>query len=388
MAGSIESESFSPLYEVDHRIDEWNQDPNASFNGLRVAIFGKGQLAETLFKRIHHPENNGHEVVAVVGPIKKDKDKDFDGARKLAQEFKIPNFKFEDLEKDPDIMAKLRDVNADVYVGASMTAFMPENIAGIPELGTWGWHPANVLKDGYRGPDSPQWQIYNGLNKIGMVLHAFGREDEQIVPKKPIAHKRLPLGSRENDPDDAADKGPILAVSYVNRDRTSRTTSDLFRNKLFPEGAVFIHETLDKMAMAKDQGLVFRGQPQVEGAGNYQKKMKLEDVRIDWNSKARHNKNVIEAASYALGAWTLDKDGNKIIMFDPKTIDYLKSVEPGLLSGIKLEKGNAVWIDCQDKPLQIGRMRYVPKDGPRGDITPAGFLANDLGWEDLVTKFT
>lgn len=380
----------APIYEeVDRRIDEWDIEPDLPFTPLRIAIFGKGPFADRLLEAVHNP-GTGHEVVAVIGPAKKAKDKDFDPVRLRAKSLGISDYKFESME-DPEFGKVLAEHNADVFIGASLTAFMPDSIAGMPKLGAWGLHPSKLLADNeqdgdHRGGDAIQWQILNGEGELGLAIHAYGREDDRIIPEQPYARKKpLPIGAKLNDPNDNADKGPILAQSSVARGEV-RTTTEIFPQKVVPAAVELYMNTIYKMAVARDQGLIFRGQPQIEGSGSYDPKMNVNDVRVDVFGNGQQQVNKVEAGSFGLPAWVEDENGNRIGMFDAKA-ESAQSEMPGRYNGLReMEEGiSYALLEVGDGTLMIGRFRKYPKEGPRGDITQSADFARQEGWEPGTT---
>lgn len=384
------SEQAPVEYErVDERIDLWDIEPGLPFTPLRVAIFGKGPFANQLLEAVHNPET-GHQVVAVIGPAKKPKDKDFDPVRLKAKSLGIPDYKFESME-DPNFKEVLEKHGADVFIGASLTAFMPQELAEMPELGAWGLHPSRLLADekqdgDHRGGDAIQWQIYNGEEEIGLSIHAYGKEEDLIVPEQPYMRKKpLPLGSKLDDPNDNADKGPILAQSSVARGDV-RTTTEVFPNKVVPAAVKLYTEVLYRMAVAKDRGLIFSGQPQIKGSGSYQPKMSVNDVRIDVSGNGQQQVNKIEAGSFGLPAWVEDANGDRIGMFDG-IADPGHSETPGRFSGLtEMEEGKSyALLEVGDGVLKVGRFRKYPKDGPRGDILQASQFTQQENWEAGTT---
>lgn len=387
---SIESIPSTTYEYIDGRIDQWDVEPNLPFTPLKIALFGKGPMADQLLEVLHNLES-GHQVVAVIGPAKKKGDKDFDTVRLRAKSLGIPDYKFESME-DPGFRRTLDDLDADVFIGASLTAYMPQELTEMPPLGAWGLHPSRLLADeeqdgDHRGGDAIQWQIYNGEEEIGLSIHAYGRESDLIPPEQPYMRKKsLPLGSKIDDPNDNADKGPILAQSAIARDNV-RTTSEVFPNKVVPEAVKLYTDTLYKMAVAKEQGLVFRGQPQIEGSGSYQPKMEVKDVKIDWEGPGQLQVNKIEAGSFGLPAWGEDTNGDRVGMFDPEFIES-QTETPGRLNQlIELEDGVSYSLfEMKDGLLKIGRLRKFLKDGSRGNITQSSAFAQQEGWEAGKTQ--
>lgn len=379
------SEQPTPHEFVDARIDTFDIDPALPFTPLRIGVVGMGTFADNYVKGAIAA---GHEVVCVVGPAKQ-KDKELDVVRATARENGIPDFMFSSLN-NPDTVEQLRNLKPDIMIAASVTAIIPDEVTGIAEMGMWGWHPSRPLEDGYRGRSAINWQRINeltdenGAPAIGMCVYALGREGDQIpTDKASQKSKPLPIGSVENDPNDIADQGPILAEKLVTLPENATTANAAFSKILTPEGVKFMIEITNKMAQAKEMGLIFRGQPQVSGEGNYQPPIEKEHVKIDWQKPAHSIKAMIDAATFNPGAWTMDTSGNMVTLYDGSVVEG-QSQEPGRIAGlVEMEEGKGyVLIETGEDHLRVGTMRSGIMEGSReikGKPAPAHQFANDNG---------
>lgn len=361
---------------LDYRIDKFDINPNTPFHPLNIVIIGKGPLAEGYLKSV---KDAGHNIVSVFGPAKQESDKDFDMVRKTAKEIGIPDHMFSKLN-DEKVVEELKNSKPDLIIGASLTAMLPDKIAELALLGAYGWHPSPLPE--YRGASAVAWQILNEEEEFGMSLNAFGRDDEMIISDKPLTRQKpLPIGTVENDKSDCLDKGPLLAIKMVPRKDTFRTTSASFPNILFPAGIEFLVETTNKMAIAKDMGLIFRGEPQIDGAGSYQKPIEKKHVQIDWSKSAKSINAIIEAGSFNPGSWTLDENGNMVTLYDSSAIEG-ESSQPGkLVDIVELEEGKGhILIETGEGLIQASTLRGGKMDGNReikGKPTPAPQFAKD-----------
>lgn len=364
--------SQQPSYEyLDYGIDQFDIDPNTPFRPLNIVITGKGQLADGYLKAVTEA---GHNVIYVFGPAKQENDKDFDMVRKTAKEMGVPDYMFSKLT-DEKVFEELKDAQPDLIIGVSLTATLPDEVAELALLGAYGWHPS--LLPEHRGATAVAWQILNEEEKFGMSINAFGRDDEMIVPDQPvIREKPLPIGSIENDEKDTLDKGPILSRSTVARNHEYPTTSATFSNVLFPAGIEFLVEVTNKMAIAKDMGLIFRGEPQIDGTGSYQPVMeKVAHAKVDPNEPAHRGKAIIDAASNNPGAWMYDENGRMITVYGASVVEG-ELQEPGTLSQIvELEEGKGhVLIGTGKNFLAITTLRtgeMVEGKEKKGKLTAA-----------------
>ncbi|MDO8269224.1 MAG: formyltransferase family protein [Candidatus Levybacteria bacterium] len=374
----LESSQQQPSYEyLDYRIDEFDVDPNTQFQPLNIVVVGKGQLAEGYLKAVTEA---GHNVISVFGPAKQENDKDFDMVRKTAKEMGVPDYMFSKLT-DEKVVEELKNAKPDLIIGASLTAILPDEVAELALLGAYGWHPS--LLPEYRGATAVAWQILNEEEEFGMSLNAFGRDDESKVPNQPVKrNKPLPIGSVENDEKDTLDKGPILARRVVPRNHEYPTTSATFPNVLFPAGIEFLVEVTNKMAIAKDMGLIFRGEPQIDGTGSYQPIMeKVAHAKVDPIEPAHRGKAIIDAASNNPGAWLYDENGKMISLYGASVVEG-DPQKPGMLSQIvELEEGKGyLLIGTGQDLLAITTLRtgeIIEGKEKKGKLTSAPQFAAD-----------
>lgn len=386
----LESTQEQPQYEyLECRIDQFDIDPTTPFTPLRIVVMGSGDFATDYVKSAIA---EGHEIVGVVGPAKQ-KDKEFDVVRKTAKELGIADYMFSSLA-NPDTVKELREnLKPDLIIGASLTAIVPQEVTDVPELGMWGWHPSRPLEDGYRGRSAINWQIINevtdedGDPAVGMCIYGLGRDGTQIVPDQPLEKtKPLPIGSEENSPNDIADKGPILAEKLVKLPEGARTAAAAFPKVLAKEGVNYLLETTNKMAIAKDMGIIFRGQPQVAGEGNYQPPIEKKHVKIDLTKPAKTAKATIDGGSNNPGGWGYDKDGNMVSAYEASVVEADKPHEPGsLVAIVELEEGKGyVLLGTGEHLLKVSTLRDGHMEGSKeikGKLTPATQYAKEKGWE-------
>lgn len=389
----VEIPDFNTQFEfVDGRIDEWDIDPSTPFSPLKIGVMGSGKFAD---RYVRGAIEAGHEIVFVVGPAIIE-GKEPDAVRATAKEFGIPNFKFSSLTQ-PDAAKNLKDFEPDMLIAASLTATVPQEVAEIAPMDFWGWHPSRAKEDGYRGRSAPNWQRINELTDangnpaIGMCVYSLSRGDELIPCEYGVNKKPLPMGSKEDDPNDTLDKGPILAEKLVTLPEDATTVISAFNNVLLPQGVEYMLEITNKLAIAKDMGLIFRGQPQVDGEGNYQPPIEKKHVKIDFTKPAHSIKAMIDAGTFNPGAWVEDQEGNMVTLYEG-SVEVGDSPEPGrLVKIVELEEGKGHIIIgtgkdlLKTKVLRGGRMEGLKEI--KGKPTDAFQFANDGGWKEDVTIF-
>lgn len=348
---------------------------------LKFILVGKGDFAEALLLDLIA---RGHEPVKVYGPAKTKESPTFDKMRLKARELGIPDDKFSNF-KDPEELRRIKEkedagdnkYGADIIIGADFTDMATPEMNAATELGMWGWHGSGLLDEiqieedpatgeekeilveaDHRGGSAVFWQIFNGKEKAGMSINALGRDEDIIVPQVPYERKSpLPEGSIENDPNDTADKGPILAMKYIDLGPDVTNTTAV-RGHMFPEGVKFFGDTIDKMAVAKSQGKIYRGQMQIEGSGSYQPKANWDHAELDLARSAKDNHNRTRAASFAMGGHVFLPDGRYVSIYDTEVIEGT-SDKPGVLESY--DENGAV--------LTAGEGRLLVRQMRTGEIT-------------------
>lgn len=137
---------------------------------LRLLINGQSEGAALLFDKVL---SNGHEIVGIVGTIKKDANGNMDPLRQKATDLGIPIVNLGDInnrkpgdEKYERAKQKMRDMNADLGVGFYLQPTLDNETLAIPEFGTMNMHlgdPAN------RGRDSMNRDILNGSPTVSIT---------------------------------------------------------------------------------------------------------------------------------------------------------------------------------------------------------------------------
>src|SRR5579862_1082933 len=136
-----------------------------------------------------------------------------------AEEQKLPVFRFPKYS-DPEALAALKELNADIGVMAYVLLFAPPEFCAIPKHGMIQFHPS--LLPLHRGPASIPWAIIRGRSETGLsIFRPTPGLDEGPV----ILQKRVPIG-----PDD--------------------TAGSLYFDKIFPLGIQALVEAADLVVAA------------------------------------------------------------------------------------------------------------------------------------------
>jgi len=139
---------------------------------LRLIINGQGEGAALLFDKAL---SNGHEIVGIVGTIKKDAEGKMDPLRQKATDLNIPIVNLGDInnrkpgdEKFEKAKERLRDMKADLSVGFYLQATLDDETIAIPEYGTMNMHLGDPTN---RGRDSMNRDILEGKPTVSIMTY-------------------------------------------------------------------------------------------------------------------------------------------------------------------------------------------------------------------------
>jgi methionyl-tRNA formyltransferase len=285
---------------------------------LRIALFGQAPLAVDCLERLLAA---GHTVAGVFAPP--------DGARpdplaERAREHGLPvtqrrYFQRKDGSPIPaalDVYAKLA---ADVNVLASMTSFLPPEIADAPVHRSVCFHPSLLPR--YRGGNALQWQIIQGESETGVSIFV---------------------------PDRGVDTGPIIVQRGGVAIDADDTTATLFFKKLAPLGAEALADAVDMI----DRGSVSL-QPQDESIATHQGLVDDAAAAIDFARPAVEIDRLVRGCDPQPGALARFA-GEPVRLFDARLLDPARDVVPGTV----LEIAPAgLRIALAGGTLAIGRVR-------------------------------
>ena len=158
---------------------------------LKVVFMGTPEFAATILRRIAASQ---HQVLAVVTVP----DKPAGRGQKLTEsdvkveacKLGIPVLQPTKL-KDPEFIAELKQLGADVFVVVAFR-MMPKEVWAMPPYGTFNLH-ASLLPH-YRGAAPINWAIINGDKASGNTTFFI---NEEIDTGKIIFQEELPIGANE-----------------------------------------------------------------------------------------------------------------------------------------------------------------------------------------------
>ncbi len=337
---------------IDGRIDTAvNLEPGETITPLKVVFAGKGAMGNSFFDAV---QGSVHEIVEVYGPAVTKKNPVLDPIRQKAKDLGITENKFSSLDDPAELKRLEEDVKPDVIIGANLTLFVKPELAKIAKLGMWGSHFSNLIESQHRGANATQWQFVNGAEEVYLSLHALGRDDEMDDPDGTEPEEGpLPKGSVNDPENDTADKGPVLAMTKIDRSAGPRAHSAFFSQQLLVKGPEFMVQVLNMMSKAKDQGIIYTGQRQIRGRGNYQPPMNKDHLRISPEETALEAQHKVEAGTGNPGAYIVMESGAEYTIYDATAQDA-ESTKPGTLSSITED---AVNLDMKKGKLNVRTMR-------------------------------
>ncbi len=336
---------------IDGRIDTViNLEPGETVTPLRVVFTGKGTMGDAFLSAI---QDSAHEVIKVYGPAVTEKNPKLDPTRQRAKDLGIPDGKFSSLD-DPEELKRLEDDAPDVIIGANLTLFVKPELARIAKAGMWGGHFSDLINSQHRGASATQWQFVNGAEEVYFSVHALGRDDEMADPDGTEPEEGpLPKGSIIDPENDTADKGPVLAMTKFDRNNAPRGHSAYFSQKLLVDGPAFMVHTLDRISKAKDKGIIYTGQKQIKGRGNYQPPLNKDHLRISPEESALEAQYKAEAGEFNPAAYIEMKSGETYSVFEATALDE-ESNNPGTLDSITED---SVILNMGEGKLNVRTMR-------------------------------
>ncbi|MGK7933507.1 MAG: methionyl-tRNA formyltransferase [Microcystaceae cyanobacterium] len=228
---------------------------------MRIVFLGTPQFAvPTLEKLIEHPQ---FDVVAVVTQPDKRRGRGSQlipsAVKKVALNHKIPVWQPSKIKKDPEVLTKLRETEADVFVVVAYGQILSKEILEMPKLAPINVHGSILPK--YRGAAPIQWCLYHGEKETGITTMLM---------------------------DEGMDTGAMLLKAYTPINLWDNTHQ--LAIKLSQQGADLLIETLLKLETKEIQP-----SPQNSEEATYAPLIKKEDYQIDWSLSSLEIHNKIRA---------------------------------------------------------------------------------------------
>ena len=227
--------------------------------------------------------------------------------------------------KDPDFVARLREIAPDCCAVTAYGALIPQEVLDIPRHGWVNLHFS--LLPAYRGAAPVQHAILHGDDLTGATTFRLVRE---------------------------LDAGPVFGL-VTEPIKPSDTAGDLLA-RLAQSGAELLVATMDGI---ESGALVARPQP-AEGI-SLAPKITTEDAHVDWGKPAPAVSRLIRACTPAPGAWSV-LDGTRLRVGPPAGVAAASAsgTTPG--PGELLGERSRVLVGTATLPVELGD---VQPDGKR-----------------------
>lgn len=256
---------------------------------MRIILIGQAAFAEKTLEKL---VDKGEEVVAVFCPPDAAEGK-FDPVKQKAIDLGVPVHQHKSMKKDPQVLQKFKDLNADLAILAFVTQIVPKSVFNTPKWGSICFHPSLLPR--YRGRSAMNWALINGETKTGLTLFWV---------------------------DEGIDTGPILLQKEVPVDPDA-TTGTLYFNNIFSLGVDAIAESVDLIAAGNPPRIV-----QDESKANYDPPCENEHAQIDWSQSAQQIYNRIRGCDPQPGAYT-SWQGKMIRLYDCRLQPAISSSSAG-----------------------------------------------------------
>ncbi len=228
---------------------------------MRIIFFGTPEFAiPTLDKLIQHPD---FDVLAVVTQPDKKRGRGNQmipsPVKQVAVQHQTPVWEPTRVKKDEEILSKLEQSQADVFVVVAYGQILSPRILKMPKLGCINVH-GSILPQ-YRGAAPIQWSIYNGEQQTGVTTMLM---------------------------DQGLDTGDMLLKSYT--EISLFDNADDLAHRLALQGADLLIETLLKLEHQEIKPI-----PQDNNQATYARLIEKSDYIINWNKSALQIHNQVRA---------------------------------------------------------------------------------------------
>ena len=257
-----------------------------------------------------------------------------------AEEKKLPLFRFPKYS-DPEALAALKELDADIGVMAYVLLFAPPEFCTIPKHGMIQFHPS--LLPLHRGPASIPWAIIRGRSETGLsIFRPTPGLDEGPV----ILQKRVPIGAND-------------------------TAGSLYFDKIFPLGVEALVQAADLVVGGRATEWT-----QEESEATYEGWVRQAESRINWANHVDFIYDLIRGCNPAPGAWTTfkkdEEEPQKLYLFDAKkvTAPTFGAVRGKKLGEVVSAGPEGLRIHAQGGFIEVSRLRLG--DGAKVKSTELG----------------
>src|SRR5438094_952034 len=244
-----------------------------------------------------------------------------------AEEKKFPVHRFAKYS-DPEALAALKALDAEIGVMAYVTLFAPPEFCAIPRHGMIQFHPS--LLPLHRGAASIPWAIIRGRAETGLTIFR---------------------------PTPGLDEGPVILQKRVAIGPND-TAASLYFDKIFPLGVEALLQAADLVTAGRATEWT-----QDESQATYEGWVRQAEARINWANHVDFIYDLIRGCNPAPGAWTtLKKDGEeeqKLYLFDAKKImaPTFGAVRGKKLGEVVSAGSEGLRIHAQGGFVEVSRLR-------------------------------
>ncbi len=293
--------------------------------------------------------NHGFEVAAVVTspdrPAGRGLKLQASPVKRLALEKGLPVIQPENL-KDPDFLARLRELKADLFVVVAFR-ILPESVWSMPPYGTFNLH-ASLLPQ-YRGAAPINHVLINGESRTGVTTFYIDRD---IDTGRVIGQMETPVSKNE--------------------------TAGELHDRLMMLGARLVVQTTEKIMDGEIRLIDQKDLPAYSEKLKKAPKITREFCEIDWSKSTRQLYDFVRGLSPYPAAYThIEKEGKKhrLKIFRAEKISHPPEGSPGQ---IHTDQQSELWIHTQDGALGLlevqlaGKKRMPAEEFLRGTTIPPG----------------
>jgi len=319
---------------------------------MRVVFFGTPEFALPSLRILLQPQSPFEVVGLVCQPDRPQGrgQKVLPPATKvLAQAHGIPVWQPVRLRRDPQVLAALEALAADVFVVVAYGQSLPLTVLQMPKLGCVNVHGS--LLPAYRGAAPIQWAIANGETETGVTTMLM---DEGMDTGAILLQAKLPIGPEQT----SLELAPQLAQL----------------------GAELLVETLLKLEKGELTPI-----PQDGSQATYAPLLKKPDFHLDWQRSAQALHNQIRAFS-----------PNCFTGIEGQRIKIVRSASPQLHSPppeipqgspgevVGLARGEGIYVATGEGSLLIRRAQLPGrKEQSAWDLVNGGQLKVGMRFEPL-----
>ncbi|MGY2794695.1 methionyl-tRNA formyltransferase [Thermostichus sp. MS-CIW-36] len=319
---------------------------------MRVVFFGTPEFALPSLRILLQPQSPFEVVGLVCQPDRPQGrgQKVLPPATKvLAQAHGIPVWQPVRLRRDPQVLAALEALAADVFVVVAYGQILPLTVLQMPKLGCVNVHGS--LLPAYRGAAPIQWAIANGETETGVTTMLM---DEGMDTGAILLQAKLPIGPEQT----SLELAPQLAQL----------------------GAELLVETLLKLEKGELTPI-----PQDGSRATYAPLLKKQDFHLDWQRPAQALHNQIRAFSPDCFT-SLRGQRIKIVR---SASPQLHSPPPEIPQGspgevVGLARGEGIYVATGEGSLLIRRAQLPGrKEQSAWDLVNGGQLKVGMRFEPL-----